>query len=111
MLGQLDDLLVERRNTLTSRAEGVSPTLQYGLEGVEIGTADESSWTPFLPEVSQGQAGQENFVRELLQRCGFSNVRVIAESAAYHREVQRLLFIAEPARRASQDTLESLQVA
>lgn len=57
----------------------------------EIGTADESSWTPFLPEASQGQAGQESFVRELLQRCGFRNVRVIAESPAYHREVQRLL--------------------
>jgi hypothetical protein len=38
-------------------------------------------------------------------------VQVIAESAAYHREVQRFLFTAEPARRVSQDTLESLQVA
>jgi SAM-dependent methyltransferase len=77
----------------------------------EIGTADESSWTPFLPEASQGQAGQESFVRELLQRCGFRNVRVIAESAAYHREVQRLLFIAEPVQTARQDVRESLQVA
>jgi len=77
----------------------------------EIGTADESSWTPFLPEASQGQAGQEAFVSELLQRSGFRNVRVIAESAAYHREVQRLLFIAEPAQAARQDLRESLQVA
>ena len=37
----------------------------------EIGTADESSWTPFLPEASQGQQGQEAFVRELLERSGF----------------------------------------
>ena len=77
----------------------------------EIGTADESSWTPFLPDGSQGQAGQEAFVSELLQRSGFRNVRVIAESAAYHREVQRLLFIAEPAQAARQDLRESLQVA
>jgi hypothetical protein len=77
----------------------------------EIGTADETSWTPFLPAESQGQRGQEAFVRELLQRCGFHNVQVIAESAAYHREVQRLLFTAEPAWRLSQGTLKSLQVA
>ena len=51
-----------------------------------------------------------SFVRELLQRCGFRNVRVIAESAAYHREVQRLLFIAEPAQASRQDVRESLQV-
>ena len=55
----------------------------------EIGTASESSWTEFLPEQSQGQ---EDFVRELLERAGFCSVRVITESAAYHREVQRLLF-------------------
>src|SRR6185312_9740145 len=77
----------------------------------EIGTADETSWMSFLPEESQGQHGQEIFVRELLQRCGFHNVQVIAESAAYHREVQRFLFTAEPARRVTQDKLESLQVA
>ena len=34
----------------------------------------------------------------MLERNGFANVRVIAESAAYHREAQRLLFMAEPAR-------------
>jgi hypothetical protein len=45
-----------------------------------------------------------------LQRCGFRNVWVIAESAAYHREV-RLLFIAEPIQAARQDMQESLQVA
>ncbi len=35
---------------------------------------------------------------------------MIAESAAYHREVQRLLFTAEPAQAARQDLRESLQV-
>jgi hypothetical protein len=61
----------------------------------EIGTAGESSWTEFLPAQSQGQ---EAFVRELLERAGFRDVLVIAESAAYHREVQRLLFVAEPVK-------------
>lgn len=74
----------------------------------EIGTAGESSWTEFLPEQSQGQ---EAFVRQLLERAGFRNVRVIAESAAYHREVQRLLFVAEPAQAASQDAFKKLEVA
>jgi len=73
----------------------------------EIGTASESSWTEFLPEQSQGQ---EAFVRELLERAGFRNVRVIT-SAAYHREVQRLLFTAEPAKAANQETLKQLEVA
>jgi SAM-dependent methyltransferase len=59
----------------------------------EIGTADESSWTSVLPDLSQGQEG---FVRELLKRSGFHNVKVIAESPAFHREVKRLLFTAEP---------------
>jgi hypothetical protein len=74
----------------------------------EIGTADESSWTPFMPEQSQGQ---EAFVRDLLERCGFHNVQVIGESAAFHREVQRLLFTAEPVRPARQETLKSLELA
>jgi uncharacterized protein DUF1698 len=74
----------------------------------EVGTADESSWTPFMPEQSQGQ---EVFVRTLLERCGFHNVRVIGESAAFHREAQRLLFTAEPVRPASQATLKSLELA
>jgi SAM-dependent methyltransferase len=59
----------------------------------EVGTAEESSWTEFLPELSQGH---EVFVRDFLERCGLRNVRVIAESPSYHREVQRLLFVAEP---------------
>jgi hypothetical protein len=63
----------------------------------EIGTADESSWTQHLPELNQGQ---EVFVRDFLERCGLINVRVIADSPAYHREVQRLLFVAEPASTA-----------
>jgi SAM-dependent methyltransferase len=74
----------------------------------EIGTADESSWTPFLPEESRGQ---EAFVRDLLERCGFHNVRVIAESPAFHREVPRLLFAAEPASTASTEVRKSLQSA
>ncbi|HYH71308.1 MAG TPA: DUF1698 domain-containing protein [Methyloceanibacter sp.] len=60
----------------------------------EIGTADESSWTPFMPEQHDGQ---EAFVRNLLSRCGFKNIRVIGKTAAFHREVERLLFLAEPA--------------
>ncbi len=59
----------------------------------EMGTADEKSWTAMLPELPQGQ---ETFVVGFLERCGFRNVRVIAESLAYHREVKRLLFAAEP---------------
>jgi SAM-dependent methyltransferase len=70
----------------------------------EIGTADEKSWTTFLPEVSQGQ---EAFVKDLLERCGFQNVRVIGESPAYHREVQRLLFAAEPTRGVSKPVTKS----
>ena len=45
------------------------------------------------PEQSRGQL---IFVRDFLERCGFHNVRVIAETPAYHREVERLLFAAEP---------------
>jgi hypothetical protein len=63
----------------------------------EVGTAEESSWTEFLPELSQGH---EVFVRDFLERCGLRNVRVIAESPSYHREVQCLLFVAEPRERA-----------
>ncbi len=74
----------------------------------EIGTAGESSWTEFLPEQSQGQ---EAFVRQLLERAGLRNVRAIAESAAYHRQVQRLLFVAEPVEAASQETFKKLDVA
>jgi hypothetical protein len=77
----------------------------------EVGTADETSWTPFLPEASQGLEGQERFVRDLLQRCGFHNVKVIGESPAYHREVQRSLFTAEPVTVARREASESLQVA
>jgi hypothetical protein len=74
----------------------------------EIGTADESSWTEFLPEQNQGQ---EAFVRELLKRSGFHEIRVIGESAAFNREVQRLLFVAEPIKAASQDTFKKLELA
>ena len=59
----------------------------------EIGTADESAWTSVLPEVRHGQ---ETFVTDLLERSGFHRVRVIAESEAFHREVNRILFVAEP---------------
>jgi hypothetical protein len=65
-----------------------------------MGTADERSWTSVLPELSRGQ---EAFARDLLERSGFHNVKVIAESPAFHREVKRLLFTAawshEAARR------------
>jgi hypothetical protein len=71
----------------------------------EIGTADEKSWTSFLPELNQGQ---EAFVRGLLERCGLNNVRVIAESPAYHSDAQRLLFAAEPVRQTSEKIQESL---
>jgi hypothetical protein len=66
----------------------------------EVGTAEESSWTEFLPELSQGH---EVFVRDFLERCGLRNVRVIAESPSYHREVQRLLFVAEPREQSNTD--------
>jgi hypothetical protein len=62
----------------------------------EMGTADEHSWKDVLPEVAQGQ---EEFVRALLERCGLRNVCRIAESPAFHRETQRLLFTAEPVNR------------
>jgi hypothetical protein len=67
----------------------------------EVGTGDETSWTPFLPEASHGKAGQETFVRDLLEHCGFHNIEVIGETAAYHREVSRLLFTAEPTQVAA----------
>lgn len=67
----------------------------------EIGTAGESSWSKALPFELGEQ--QENFVRRLLETSGFRNVRVIAESLAYHREAKRFLFAAEPAERAEPD--------
>jgi uncharacterized protein DUF1698 len=72
----------------------------------EVGTSEESSWTEFLPELSQGH---EVFVRDFLERCGLRNVRVIAESPAYHREVQRLLFVAEPKEEPKESSDRSLQ--
>lgn len=74
----------------------------------EIGTADESAWTEHLLELGQGQ---EVFVRELLARCGLTNIQAIAGSAAYHREVQRLLFSAEPASDADGVAAKSLRRA
>jgi SAM-dependent methyltransferase len=67
----------------------------------EIGTAGESSWTAHLPGESRGQ---ETFVRGFLERCGFHKIRIIAETPSYHREVQRLLFAAEPLRDAQAGT-------
>jgi hypothetical protein len=72
----------------------------------EVGTSEESSWTEFLPELSQGH---EVFVRDFLERCGLRNVRVIAESPAYHREVQRLLFVAEPKEEPKESSDRKLQ--
>jgi hypothetical protein len=74
----------------------------------EIGTADESSWTEHLPELSRGQ---EAFVSDFLERCGLCNVRVIAESLAYHREVPRLLFAAEPKDSTRQERVPNLRLA
>jgi SAM-dependent methyltransferase len=70
-------------------ATRVSEVLVFG-----IGTAGESSWTP--TEQSQGQ---EAFVRELLERAGFRNLRVIAESTAYHRECNACCSWRSPPRR------------
>ena len=67
----------------------------------EIGTAEESSWSAALP--AELGEHQEAFVRGLLERAGFRNVRVVAESLAYHREVRRLLFAAEPASVLTQE--------
>ncbi len=74
----------------------------------EIGTNEESSWTPALPSF---EGGQEAFVRSLLERSGFRNVRVIGETAAFHRETQRLLFTAEPATAAQRDAQRHLESA
>ena len=74
----------------------------------EIGTTDESSWKPALPAF---EGGQEAFVRSLLERAGFRNVRVIGEAAAFHRETQRLLFVAEPAPAAGSGAVRHLQSA
>ena len=75
----------------------------------EIGTAEESSWTAVLP-AELGQQ-QEEFVRDLLERSGFRNVQVVAESLAYHREVRRLLFAAEPASAVSHEAARHLASA
>jgi hypothetical protein len=74
----------------------------------EIGTADESSWTEALPSF---EGGQEAFVRSLLERSGFRNVRVIGETAAFHREAPRLLFAAEPASAQAKEVLRHLESA
>ena len=73
----------------------------------EIGTTEESSWRSVLPGRNEGQ---QLFVTNLLERCGLRNVKIIGESLGYHREVQRLLFAAEPARQTNQSTPADLSV-
>jgi len=59
----------------------------------EMGTAEEKSFADTLP---YNPDGQESFVRALLRGAGLKNVRVIAETGAYHEGATRLLFAAEP---------------
>jgi 2-polyprenyl-3-methyl-5-hydroxy-6-metoxy-1,4-benzoquinol methylase len=65
----------------------------------EMGTSDERkrSWSNQLPDMPEGQ---EVFVRTLLASNGFTNIRIIGESEAFHG-AKRLLFAAEPLKRDS----------
>lgn len=88
----------------TDAAEAFVKALASRVDKVlifEIGSAEETSWSAFLPETADGQEG---FVRALLRRAGFHKVRVIAETPSYHREANRLLFVAEPLARAEAGT-------
>lgn len=63
----------------------------------EMGTSEEGklTWSQALPKMP---AGQEAFVRQFLEAAGFTNVRLVTASSAFHREGTRLMFSAEPAR-------------
>jgi len=58
-----------------------------------MGTAEERAFEHTLPAEARRQ---EVFVRALLEGSGLKNVRVIAETGAYHQGATRLLFAAEP---------------
>jgi SAM-dependent methyltransferase len=62
----------------------------------EVGTSDEKelSWTKVLPDMPEGQ---EAFVRQLLETCGLTNIRVIGSTPGLKGDTPRLLFSAEPA--------------
>jgi SAM-dependent methyltransferase len=59
----------------------------------EMGTGEEESFADVLPPEAKHQ---ESFVRTLLEGAGLVNVRIIAETGAYHKGATRLLFAAEP---------------
>jgi SAM-dependent methyltransferase len=63
----------------------------------EIGTSDEKelAWSEALPAMP---AGQEAFVRGLLEGAGLTEVRVIAETPGLKGDAPRLLFAAAPRR-------------
>jgi SAM-dependent methyltransferase len=63
----------------------------------EMGTSEESKlkWSHVLPEMPHGQ---EAFVRKLLELAGFTNVRLVTASSAFHGLGTRLMFSAEPPR-------------
>jgi hypothetical protein len=61
----------------------------------EMGTSEERQlhWSQALPPMP---AGQEAFVRGLLEKAGFVNVRIVTETAGLKGDAGRLLFSAEP---------------
>jgi hypothetical protein len=62
----------------------------------EMGSGEERAFEHALPAEARHQ---DIFVRALLEGAGLKNVRVIAETRAYHQGATRLLFAAEPARK------------
>jgi cyclopropane fatty-acyl-phospholipid synthase-like methyltransferase len=63
----------------------------------EMGTSEEGKlmWSHLLPDMPDGQ---EAFVKKFLESAGFTNVRLVTASSAFHREGTRLMFSAEPLR-------------
>jgi len=59
----------------------------------EMGTGAECAFEQAMPAEARHQ---DIFVRALLEGAGLKNVRVIAETPAYHQGTTRLLFAAEP---------------
>jgi SAM-dependent methyltransferase len=63
----------------------------------EMGTSEEGKlkWSHVLPEMPDGQ---EAFVKQFLEAAGFTNVRVVTISSAFHGQGERLMFSAEPSQ-------------
>lgn len=62
----------------------------------EVGTSDEHAfnWSAQLPDMPDGQ---QAYVESLLERCGLTNMKVIASTERYEG-ANRLLVTAEPSR-------------